>query len=546
MDFLNNLKIGTRLIALTIVTSALLLLGGLLGGWGLQQSSQALVEVYDRHLLSINQLQQVRLTQFQIRNDIFQARLSNDGFAAQEIFDNIDKRIRTISESLEAYRQQSLSAEEQKLLDAYLATRQNFGVNGIEKMRDLLNGEKFEEADSHSKEVMDPAFAQVLVATDALIDHLTGEAGAYRERTENLTRVLKLVYGIGVAIGLALSIAMGLIIRQSIVRGANNLQTAATRLSQGDLTGNIKIKGKDEFTQVASAFNHMSQEFGQIVGEIRGSAEKICLAANGTTDNSRNVVASSSRQEQCAQNANAAADSLTRAVEEVGEHITGMVRSADQASELAHTGQQVISEAVAGIAAISQSVNQTSSVIASLGSHSDVIGQIVGVIKDIADQTNLLALNAAIEAARAGEQGRGFAVVADEVRKLAERTARATEEISSTIKTIQSETAQAVQTMQSAQHEVTQGVEKARQGDRAIYDINQAVSNLSGQIHAIDGIRVRQDESSRDIVGRVQEILNMAISNRGAAESSATAAATLTELSTHLTSAVSRFRLKDG
>jgi methyl-accepting chemotaxis protein len=546
MDFLNNIKIGTRLIALTIVTSSLLLFGGLLGGWGLQQSSQALAEVYDRHLLSINQLQQVRLTQFQIRNDIFQARLSNDGFAAQEIFDQVDKRIRTISESLEAYRQQPLSAEEQKLLDAYLATRQNFGVNGIGKMRDLLNGEKFEEADSHSIEVMDPAFAQVLLATDALIDHLTGEAGAYRERTENLTRVLKLVYGIGVAFGLLLSIAMGLIIRQSIVRGANNLQAAATQLSQGDLTGNVKISGKDEFTQVASAFNHMSHEFGQIVGEIRGAAEKISLAANGTTNNSRAVAASSSRQEQCAQNANAAAESLTRAVEEVGGHITGMVRSADQASELARTGQLVISEAVAGIAAISQSVNQTSSVITSLGSHSDVIGQIVGVIKDIADQTNLLALNAAIEAARAGEQGRGFAVVADEVRKLAERTARATEEISSTVKTIQTETSQAVQTMQSAQNEVTQGVEKARQGDRAINDINQAVCNLSGQIHAIDQIRVRQDESSRDIVGRVQEILNMAVSNRGAAESSASAAATLTELSTHLTSAVSRFSLRDG
>jgi len=543
MKYLNNLKIGTRLIALTIFTSALLLFGGLLGGWGIQQSSHALAQVYDRHLLSINQLQQVRLTQFQIRNDIFKARLAQDSFAAQEIFDQIDKRIRTISESLEAYKKQPLSIEEKKLLDTYLALRADFGANGIGKMRDLLSSENFEEADSHSKDVMDPAFARVLVATDALIDHLTGEAGAYREKTESLTKVLKLVYGIGVAIGLALSIAIGLIIRQSIVRGAGNLEQAAKQLAQGDLTGNATISGKDEFTQVATAFNHMSREFSQIVGDIRGAADEISAAASNTTDNSQHVAASSNRQQQCAENASSASTALTQAVAEVGEQITGMVRSADQASELALTGQRVISEAAAGIKAISQSVNQTSSVIASLGNHSEVIGKVVGVIKDIADQTNLLALNAAIEAARAGEQGRGFAVVADEVRKLAERTARATEEISATVQTIQNETAQAVQTMESAQHEVIQGVEKARLGDRAIADINQAVASLSGQIHAIDSIRARQDESSRDITHRVQEILAMAGNNRNAAESSASAAAALTELSTRLTTAVSRFRL---
>jgi methyl-accepting chemotaxis protein len=282
----------------------------------------------------------------------------------------------------------------------------------------------------------------------------------------------------------------------------------------------VQLPGRDELAQVANAFNRMSSEFAQIVGDIRNAADEVSAAAGHTNQNNQQVATASSLQEQCAQNASAAAGALSHTLSEVGGSIADMVRLADQASDLARTGQKVISEAA-----------------------TDVIGNIVGVIKDIADQTNLLALNAAIEAARAGEQGRGFAVVADEVRKLAERTARATDEISSTIRTIQGETAQAVQTMESAQNDVSRGVEKARQGDQAIADIYQAVSTLTERIHAIDGIRVRQDEASREITQRVQEILSMAGDNRATTKNSAAAAAALTDLAARLTTAVSRFRL---
>jgi len=543
MNILNTLKIGTRLIALTVITSALLLAVGLVGVWGIQQSSKALAQVYDRHLTSINALQGVRVSQFQIRNDIFEARLAGDGFVAQEKFDQIDKRIRQISEALDAYKKQPLSPEEKLLLDAYLAARMDFGVNGIGKMRDLLSSEDIGGADKLNREVMAPTFASVLKATDALIDHLTNEAGAYRQQVESLAKILNLAASIGVVVGLVLSIALGLVIRRSIMHGVASLEAGATRLAQGELTVNVKIAGNDEFAQVAGAFNHMAQTFGGVIGEIRNAADQISDAAIHAADNSQHVATASSRQEQCADNASSAAHALTLALAEVGENITGMVQAADQASELARTGQKVIGEAAAGIKSISQSVNQTSNVIVSLGSHSDVIGRIVGVIKDIADQTNLLALNAAIEAARAGEQGRGFAVVADEVRKLAERTAGATEEISTTVRTIQSETSEAVQAMESAQQAVTRGVEKANEGESAIADINHAVASLSQQIHTIDSIRARQDESSRDISQRVQEILHMAGENRMTAENSASAAATLADLSTRLTVAASRFQL---
>ncbi len=544
MNLLNHLKIGTRLIALTVISSALLLMVGLIGVWGIHQSSEALTQVYDRHLTFINQLEGVRVSQFQMRNDIYDARVAEDGFVAQEKFDLVDKRIHQISVFLEAYKKRELSGREKQLLDAYLAARVDFGVRGVGKMRDLLSSENFEAADALNRDVMAPTFSQVLQATDALIDHLTSEAGVYREKMESLARILNLAALIGVAIGLVISIALGLVIRLSIMRGVAALETAASRLAQGDLTANIEIAGHDEFTQAATTFNHMSREFGGIIREIRGAADHISHSASQAAENSQHVVEASSGQQICADNANLASQALNQALAEVGENITKMVQAADQAHVLARTGEKVIGEAVAGIESISTSVNQTSQVITSLGSHSDVIGRIIGVIKDIADQTNLLALNAAIEAARAGEQGRGFAVVADEVRKLAERTSRATEEISATVRTIQGETGEAVQAMESARQAVTVGVDRANQGNRAIADINQAVADLGDQIHSIDHIRSRQDESSKDISERIREILRMAESNRAIAENSVSAAATLAELSSRLTGAASRFRLE--
>ena len=546
MGFLNNLKIGTRLIALTVITSLLLLIVGVIGIWGMQQANKSLATIYDRHLLSINQLQKVRVTQYQIRNDIFQARLARDSFAAQELFDQVDKRVRTINETLEVYQKQALSPQEKKLLDAYVAARKDFGVNGIGVIRDMLSGEKFDEAEKHSKGIMDPAFARVQSATDALIDHLTGEAGAYRQEMQRLAKVLNFTAIGGIVIGLGLSVFLSLVIRQSIVRGARQLEEAATRLAQGDLAGNIQVRGQDEMASVANTFNNMAREFGRLIGEIRQAAVELEEAASRTTHNSHSVVDASTQQQRLAQTTTASAHELTHASNQVGDNITAMIQATDRAGDLARNGHKVVNEAAGAIEGISQSVSHTASTIASLGNHSEEIGRIVSVIKDIADQTNLLALNAAIEAARAGEQGRGFAVVADEVRKLAERTAKATDEISSTIHTIQSETATAVTAMDQVHAQVSQGVEKTQQGDRAIADITDAVAGLSAQIHSIDSIRANQDSSCRDISGRIMDILEMASTNHQAAENSANAARALAELSGRLSAAVSRFRLGAG
>jgi CHASE3 domain sensor protein len=224
MNFLNNMKIGTRLIALTVVSSIILIIVGASGLWGIQRSTAALAQVYDRHLLSINTLQKIRATQLQVRNEIYEARLSKDGFAAQEKFDAIDRSVRQVSELLDTYKKQPLTQRETTLLDAYLKARLVFGRDGVEKMRELLTGEKFDEADALNTSTLSPTFKTLMAATDDLVMHLTAEAKLYYEQTAQVSGLLIKASIGSIIVGLALSVALGLLIRRSIVQGTTKLE----------------------------------------------------------------------------------------------------------------------------------------------------------------------------------------------------------------------------------------------------------------------------------------------------------------------------------
>jgi len=418
-----------------------------------------------------------------------------------------------------------------------------YGREGIEPIRDMLASEDFERAAQHHKDEIQPATAQVDAATDALIAYVKKDAQAVREKMAGRSEVLQAVSMVILAIGLILSVILSLLIRRSIVATAAELECASRQFAKGDLGKQARLQGRDELVQVGRRFNEMAVEFSRLIGEIRRSADEVTRAAQNTASNSASVAENSNRQATLSQDTAQAAQEMADTVARVSDKIAQMVAAAEQASQRAAHGQIVVNDASQGIQAISRTTLGTSQVVSDLGRQSEEIGRIVSVIRDIADQTNLLALNAAIEAARAGEQGRGFAVVADEVRKLAERTSSATNEISSTIKNIQQETAKAVASMEQGSQKVSQGVNMAQQVGQAIGAINEAVSRLSAMIHDIDRIRAEQEIASRSIASRVEEIHSMAGENRTVSENSAYAARELTNLAERLRESVSRFKL---
>jgi methyl-accepting chemotaxis protein len=280
----------------------------------------------------------------------------------------------------------------------------------------------------------------------------------------------------------------------------------------------------------------------QLIGSIKDNSDHVA-------DSARNLVASSGQIHVASQCQSDAASSMAAAVEEMTVGIESIARNAGEADMLAkHSGDlsrqggEIVASVVAEISAIADSVATSARTIEELGERSGQISAIVGVIGDIAAQTNLLALNAAIEAARAGEQGRGFAVVADEVRKLAERTANSTKEISEMVQAIQHGTRGAVEGMEQGVERVNEGVLRAQRAGEAMGSIREAADQVLSTVAEISHALREQSVASAEIAKQVSMIARMAEENGTAVGSNHQTASRLGELATTLLGNVSRFR----
>lgn len=543
MSFIKNLKIRTKLNILVVVASLLLVVTGATGLAGIYISNSALSSVYNEKLMYIIQLNEVRDNQNRIRTELQEASLLKDGF---EILEHIDK-VRTgmfkIETNLADYNKHEMPATEKKMMDAFMAERLNYGRNGVLPIIDLLQAEKFEQANTLSKTVMTPGFAKASTAIDALIKLQVEAAKIEYERVEKVTKFIRVAAITSILVGLLLSIALGLIITRSVNCGVKELAKTAAMLANGDLTARVNWDSKDELGDVGRAFNQMAAEFSSLISQVRQSADQVANAATAQTGTAERVFSISGRQTEQAANAASSIDNLNMAVKEIAQRTLDVVASANEASTMADEGQLVVNRAVMGIQQVAGTVKESAELMASLGQRSDQIGQIVKVIKDIAEQTNLLALNAAIEAARAGEQGRGFAVVADEVRKLAERTATATAEISKMISAIQAETSNAVTTMSKGSIEVSDGVGLANQAGLSLQNINNSVKGVVKMIAQISEATRSQSETTNEITQRVDQIAGMAKENTTSIDETTHASRDLQKLSAHLQQVVSRFKL---
>jgi methyl-accepting chemotaxis protein len=293
----------------------------------------------------------------------------------------------------------------------------------------------------------------------------------------------------------------------------------------------------------ATSFNELIETFQGIVGKVIYDASRVGDAADQLSSHAQGVAEGSDRQRTASENMVRTIEEMTAGVNAIAEHASQTAANAQEARGLSKEGAAIVTDASKEIERIARSVEQSAQVISALGERSEAISGIVKVIREIADQTNLLALNAAIEAARAGEQGRGFAVVADEVRKLAERTSSATSEISGMISAIQSETRVAIDSIRDGSDQAHAGAELARKAAGSLDRINAGAQET---MEKIDGIAVAIAQQSREadnVVAHVREIMTMVDRNSNGASETLGEAQRLESLAANLQEISKVFKL---
>jgi len=315
------------------------------------------------------------------------------------------------------------------------------------------------------------------------------------------------------------------------------------RIAAGDLTTEV-VCAPNDTSSLLAGMKEMQKTLSRMIEEIVQGAEQLSSASTQMLEAFKTVSDRTERQGESASSMAAAVEEMTVSIAHVAENASEAHIISLQASDLSLSGTRIIGNAADEMQKISQAVQSSSVVIEELGRHSEQISSIVNTIKEIADQTNLLALNAAIEAARAGEQGRGFAVVADEVRKLAERTSLSTKEIGTMVERIQEGTRNAVSSMQAGVIQAGKGVELASQAGGSINEIRSGSMRVTEVVNNIsDSIR-EQGSVSSEIAKNIELVAQMSEESALAVKNTSQAAHHLKELSNSLYSSVSRFKLR--
>ncbi|HEX9078728.1 MAG TPA: methyl-accepting chemotaxis protein [Desulfuromonadaceae bacterium] len=342
---------------------------------------------------------------------------------------------------------------------------------------------------------------------------------------------LALVLGILVMVGITAPLSRMLHMLKDIAEG------------EGDLTRRLEEGRRDEFGELSHWFNRFVDNIHTIVSQVSGTTLQVSSAADQLNSTAEQIATAAEEVAHQSVTVATAGEEMSATSNDISHNCMLASEVANRATETARGGARVVQETLGGMEKIAERVRESAHTVESLGARSDQIGAIVGTIEDIADQTNLLALNAAIEAARAGEQGRGFAVVADEVRALAERTTKATKEIGGMIKAIQQETADAVNSMENGVSEVERGMESSRKSGEALEEIVSAINEVTMQVHQIATAAEEQTAVTGEISSNIHQITEVVQDTARGAHETATAAGQLSGLARSLQALVGRFRL---
>jgi methyl-accepting chemotaxis protein len=330
--------------------------------------------------------------------------------------------------------------------------------------------------------------------------------------------------------------------QENLQRSVTDFLTIVSQIARGDLTLRGKVTN-DALGNVVDSVNYMLDNFAKVLERVRKAAIDVSSSANEILVASEEMANGATQQDQEITNTSSAVEELTVSMKQVSNNAEASAEAARRALDAAESGNRAVRDTLEGMQRIRASVQATAKKIKSLGDRSLEISEIINVINDITEQTNLLALNAAIEAARAGEAGRGFAVVADEVRKLAEHSRTATKDIAALIKAIQAETNEAVVVMEEGTREVEVGARLADEAGKALAAISSVVRQSAELVQEISLASKQQVRGTEGVANAMQIISNITRQTSQGARQTARTVEQMVKLSEQLNEALSQFRI---
>lgn len=543
----SHLKISTRITA--GFTIAILLLVTISGAsyWGLgkltnyinviSKRDAPLVEYAQRSRANINMMRRNEKNLFIAIGDTS----STEEFKKRwdDALTHTNERLEAMNKLVDTPKDKETISTIKKNLDDYAA--------GFRSVYDQIQAGKITTAQG-GNEAIDP-YVKPAKLTETMVNDFAIQIDkqmkeSVTEAKGSANKVQMSVLLLAVIASLFAVIAAILIIR-SITKPLALFLERTTDIAQGegDLTKRLDVNGSDEIAQISRMFNQFIEKLHGIISLISNTSTQVASASSQLNSTAERIATGA--EEVAAQSATVATagEEMSATSGDIAQNCQMAAEGAQRASQSAINGAGVVEKTVAVMAQIADKVQESAKTVESLGARSDQIGAIIGTIEDIADQTNLLALNAAIEAARAGEQGRGFAVVADEVRALAERTTRATKEIGEMIKAIQKETRDAVVAMEQGVQQVEAGTVEASKSGDALRDILEQVNDVATQVNQIATAAEEQTATTSEISNNMQQITQVVQDTASGAHQSATAASQLYGNAEELQRLVRQFKL---
>ncbi|GAM09330.1 putative methyl-accepting chemotaxis protein [Geobacter sp. OR-1] len=538
----STLKISSKMIIGFSIVAAIAGIIGATGIYKIRKVEQVGTEMYLKSTVPMGTLVHLAINSQKARVSMRGMMLDTDRDRMEANAEGVKSRYEDVAKNLAEFEKSITGETGRKELDQVKALVTEYGPIWQEVVT-LQLADKKDAALEIMRSKGLSIEKQIEEAVRALIEVKITEAKGRDELNNKIAKSALIQTVLFSSIGVLLAISLGVFFARMITRPIREVVDLAETIADGNLTQQIVTTSGDETGQLACAMNSMSEQLNSLLAIVSNNSSGVNESAGKLTSTSREIASGAEEAARQAATVATAAEEMASTSMDIARNCIHVAEGARSTSSAAQDGSAVVRETVEGMVRIAERVRESAGTIEALGRRSDEIGAIIGTIEDIAEQTNLLALNAAIEAARAGEQGRGFAVVADEVRALAERTTKATKEIGAMIKAVQSDTREAVASMESGVKEVESGLEGAERSGSALQGIIQQVNDLSGQINQIATAAEEQTATTNEISSNIQQMTQVIHTTAKGANISAAAAVELSSLADELHRLVGRFRL---